>query len=169
MSTSKLSRDEKVENLVLNLSMIMMGIFEGVFASLATGMATAMNQTAEAITTAFEGDGKDLGGKKPSTNLISESEMNGKFKEIFSGLRKEVAEGFSDKDQSFKEFLNNPAFDDGVKIVERHSLKIPALTEKLGDSDLASYMSLIQNGDPEVESLMKELGEWQQTAPTFRK
>jgi len=61
VSTSKLSRDEKVENLVLNLSMIMMGIFEGVFASLATGMATAMNQTAEAITTAFEGDGKDLG------------------------------------------------------------------------------------------------------------
>jgi len=164
---SELTRDEKVENLVLNFSMIMMGIFEGVFAALAAGMATAMNATADALTEAIGNDGKGSAGKKKTDVPIAESEVNEKVKEVFSGLRKEVLEGFSNKDQSFMRFIKDPAFDTGVRIVESRELKLPKLTETLSDSDLAAYVTLIQNEDPEVASLMKELGEWQRTTPKF--
>jgi Spy/CpxP family protein refolding chaperone len=158
-----------MENLVLNFSMIMMGIFEGVFAALAAGMATAMNTTADALSEAFDKDGEGSAGKKKAGGLIAESEVNEKVKEVFSGLRKEVSEGFSEKDQAFRRFIKDPAFDAGVRIVESHTLNLPRLTEALSDADLAAYMTLIQKEDPEVVSLMKELGEWQQTTPKFRK
>lgn len=148
--------------------MIMMGIFEGVFAALAAGMATAMSATADALTEAFD-DGKGSAGKKKADSPIAESEVNEKVREVFSGLRKEALEGFSNKDQSFMRFIKHPAFDDGIRIVESHSLKLPMLTETLSDSDLAAYVTLIQSEDPEVASLMKELGEWQRTTPKFNK
>ena len=169
MPKSELTRDEKVENLVLNFSMIMMGMFEGAFAALAAGMATALNKTADALTEAFD-DGKGHSAKKPAEgSLIHEPEMNDKVKEVFSGLRKEVMEGFAHKDQSFQKFIKDPAFDAGVRIVESHTLKLPRLTETLSDADLAAYVALIQNEDPEIAGLMKELGEWQRTTPQFRK
>jgi len=149
--------------------MIMMGIFEGTFAALAAGLATAMNTAADALTEAFDNEGKRSTGKKKADGLIAESEVNEKIKGVFSGLRKEVSEGFSEKDQSFRRFIKDPAFDAGVRIVESHTLKLPRLTEALSDSDLAAYVTLIQKEDPEVVSLMKELGEWQQTTPKFTK
>ena len=169
MPRPELTRDEKVGNLVFNFSMIMMGIFEGVFAALAAGMATAMNTTAEALAEAIGSDGKGSPGKKKADGLVAQSEVNDKVKEVFSGLRKEAMEGFSNKDKSFMRFIKDPAFDAGVRIVERHELKLPKLTETLSDSDLAAYVTLIQNEDPEIESLMKELGEWQRTTPKFSK
>lgn len=166
---SDLTRDEKVENLVVNFSMIMMGIFEGVFAALAAGMATALTKTADALTEAFDDASKGSRPKKPKAAPIDESEINSKVKDVFAGLRKEVAEGFSNKDDSFKKFISDPAFDKGVKIVESHQFKLPKLTEPLTDDDLAGYVTLIQNEDPELAKMMKELGEWQQTTPRFRK
>ena len=41
------SRDEKIENLVANFSMSMMGMFEGVFSAMAAGLAEAMSGMAE--------------------------------------------------------------------------------------------------------------------------
>jgi hypothetical protein len=43
------------------------------------------------------------------------------------------------------------------------------LTASLTDDDLASYVALIQNGDPEVASLMQDLGAWQKTTPRFER
>lgn len=166
----ELTRDEKVENLVLNFSMIMMGMFEGVFTALAAGMANALTKTADALTEALDTDSKGSKGKKPVAAAVDTgSEVNAKVKDVFSGLRKEVAEGFSDKDESFKRFIKNPAFDAGVRIVESHPLKLPSLIETLSDEDLAAYVTLIQDEDPEVAEMMKELGEWQRTTPKFRK
>jgi len=169
-SSSGLTRDEKVENLVTNFSMIMMGMFEGVFAAMAAGLAGALEKTAAAVTEAIDGPGGESPrGKSYIKPIDTESEVNAKVKEVFSGLRTEVAEGFSDRDESFKRFIKNPAFDAGVRIVESHQLKLPRLTEPLSDSDLAGYVALVQNGDPELSRMMQELGEWQKTTPKFER
>lgn len=160
-----LTRDEKVENLVTNFSMIMMGMFEGVFAAMASGLASALTKTAEALTDAFD-EGKGSTPKKVEDSAPeTEAEVNAKVKEVFSGLRKEVDEGFSHGGKSFNAFISDPSFDEGVRIVESHKLKLPMLTERLSDSDLAGYVALIQNGDPDLSKMMQELGEWQKTTP----
>jgi hypothetical protein len=162
-SSRELTRDEKVENLVMNFSMIMMGMFEGVFAQLAAGMAEALNNTADAVTGALA----DAGGvtPKPKTSVDLNAELNGKLKEAFSGLRKEVAEGLTGKNKAFKTLIEDPSFDEGVRIVENHRLKLPRLTERLSDADLVGYVRLIQGGDADVSKMMQELGEWQKTTP----
>jgi hypothetical protein len=159
------TRDEKVENLLMNFSMIMMGMFEGVFAALAAGMADALTKTADALTEAID-SGKGATHVERA-KMGPGPEVNSKVREVFAGLRKEVAEGFSNKDAKFQAFIKNPAFDEGIKIVERHRLKVPSLTDHLSDSDLAEYVNLIQSEDPEVAKMMQELGEWQQTTPRF--
>ena len=164
-SAHQLSRDEKVENLVVNFSMIMMGMFEGVFAALAAGMADALTKTAEALTEAMDsGSGPR---KKLHAKVDMESEVDSKVKEVFSGLRKEVASGFSGRGKAFRDFVKDPAFDEGLRIIERHPLKLPKLTEPLSDSDLAGYVKLIQDGDPETAKMLQELGEWQKKTPHF--
>ena len=160
-----LTRDEKVENLVTNFSMIMMGMFEGVFSAMASSLTTVLTKTAEALTEAID-EGQPAPKKLPKPE--PEAEVNAKMKEVFEGLRKEVAEGFSHKDESFRKFIRDPAFDRGVRIVESHTFKLPRLTEHLTDSDLAGYVALIQNGDAELSKMMQELGEWQKTTPRFK-
>lgn len=160
------SRDKKVENLLFNFSMIMLGMFEGAFAAMAEGMATALSKTAEALTGALDAPGKPSSQPRGETDL---TEVNAKVREAFSGLRKEVAEGFSEGAKPFKEFIKDPAFDEGVRIVEGHRLKLPPLTASLTDSELAGYVELIQGGDPEMAKMMSELAEWQKKTPRFER
>ena len=168
-ASRKLTRDEKVENLLTNFSMIMMGMFEGVFSAMASGLASALTKTAEVLTDAID-EGKGAPPKElEAASQNTEAEVNAKVRDVFSGLRKEVSEGFSEGKQPFKDFIRDPAFDEGVRIVESHRLKLPMLTERLSDSDLAAYVTLIQNGDPELARMMQELGEWQKTTPRLER
>ncbi len=163
----KLTRDEKVENLVTNFSMIMMGIFEGAFTAMASSMTTALAKAADALTEAMDQSG-DPPSKKPKPEQTKpEVDVDAKMKEVFAGLRKEVADGFSHKDEKFKRSIKDPAFDAGVTIVEKHQFKLPRLTERLTDAELAGYVALIQNGDAEVSKMMQELGDWQKKTPQF--
>ena len=163
-----LTRDEKVENLITNFSMIMAGMFEGVFAALAEGLATALTKTVDALTEAADSADQGSGRRRrrlPAVDPVSEADP--KVREVFSRLRKDVAEGFSHGNRSFQRFIKDPAFDEGVRIVESHNPGLPRLTEALTDADLAGYVALMQNGDPEVVRMMQELGEWQKTTPRF--
>ncbi len=163
----KLTRDEKVENLVTNFSMIMMGIFEGAFTAMATTMTTALTKAADALTEAMDQGGGSPAKKPKAERAKVDVDVGSKMKEVFAGLRKEVSAGFSNKGEKFKRFIKDPAFDAGVLIVERHQFKLPRLTERLTDAELAGYVDLIQNGDPEVSKMMQELGNWQKTTPSF--
>jgi hypothetical protein len=149
-------RDEKVENLVTNFSMIMMGMFEGAFTAMAAGLAEVMSGAAEAIS-----------GSPSAISKSDRAEMDAKLRDVFTGLRKEVSEGFAHKNEKFLAFIKDPAFDEGVRIVESHDLGIPKLTERLTDGDLARYVALIQKEDPRLTKMMAELGEWQKTTPRF--
>jgi hypothetical protein len=163
----ELTRDEKVENLLINFSMLIIGMFEGALTAMAEGLTDALTKTAESITEALDSKGDSSSSKTPASP-DPESEVHAKVKEVFSRLRREVTEGFSNKDRSFTKFIQDPAFDTGVRIVESHRFKLPRLTEHLTDSDLAGYMTLIQEGNGEVAKMMQELEEWQRTTPRFR-
>ncbi len=157
----ELTRDEKVENLVLNFSVIMMGMFEGVFATLASGMVTALAKTGDAMAGALDG-----GGSRPKPRKKADvDEVNSKVGEAFSGLRKDVAESLQAKDGSLKALIKDPSFDTGIRIVESHPLGLPSLTQPLSNEELARYVDLIQKEDPEIVKLIQELGEWQKTTP----
>jgi hypothetical protein len=162
------TRDEKVENLLLNFSMIMLGMFEGAFAAMAEGMATALSKTADALTGALDPSGRQAGPQTTETADMP-AEVGAKVKDAFKGLRKEVAEGFSGGGRKFKEFIKDPAFDEGVRIVESHKLSLPPLTAPLTDTELAGYVELIQSGDPEMSKMMSELAEWQKKTPRFER
>jgi hypothetical protein len=160
-STEELTRDEKVENLITNFSMIMMGIFEGVFTSMAAGLADAMSKTADAIA-------EGLGGEKgPGEQADMGAEVSKNMGDVFSKLRAEVSSGVKGRESEFREFIRDPSFDEGVRIAEAHDLGLPVLTRGLTDADLAGYVRLIQDEDPKMGALMKELGEWQKTTPRF--
>ncbi|MDE1857753.1 MAG: hypothetical protein KGI26_01625 [Thaumarchaeota archaeon] len=153
---ANLSRDEKVENLVTNFSMIMMGMFEGVFSAMAAGLAEAMSGMAEA-----------LSGNPSAISKSDKAQMDAKLRDVFAGLRKEVSKGFANKNEQFGAFIKDPSFDAGVRIVESHDIGLPKLTEHLTDTDLARYVVLVQNEDPKLAEMMAELGEWQKTTPRF--
>jgi hypothetical protein len=162
-----LTRDQKVENLVFNFSMIMLGMFEGAFAAMAEGMATALSKTADALTDALDASGNAAPPRRDGSGMGAE--VNVKVKEAFSGLRNEVKEGFSGGSKPFKEFIKDPAFDEGIRIVEGHRLTLPPLTTSLTDSELSGYVEMIQGGDPEMAKMMAELAEWQKKTPKFER
>lgn len=135
--------------------MIMMGMFEGVLSAMATGFAQAMSGVAEAM------------AGTPAIGKSEKAEMDAKLREVFAGLRKEVAEGFEDKNEKFRAFIRDPSFDAGVRIVESHDLGLPRLAEHLTDDDLVRYVVLIQKEDPKLSKMMAELGEWQKSTPRF--
>ncbi|MDG6902042.1 MAG: hypothetical protein JRM80_08790 [Nitrososphaerota archaeon] len=151
-----LTRDEKVENLLTNFSLIMMGMFEGVFTTMAVGLVDALSTAAES-----------LGGRQAVRKEERDAEVDAKLRSVFADLRKEVADGFAGKDEKFRAFVKNPAFDRGVRIVESNEVGLPKLTESLTDEDLAGYVGLIQKEDPRLARMMTELGEWQKTTPRF--
>ncbi|HKT21780.1 MAG TPA: hypothetical protein VJR06_04045, partial [Nitrososphaerales archaeon] len=126
-----LTRDEKVENLVMNFSMIMMGMFEGAFTALAAGMAEAMEGAADAMAEALD-------GKKPARRGRGDAkaEVERNVKVVFAKLRDEAYSNIDGKEEEFRRFIKDRSFDEGVKIVESHDLHRPRLTERLTDSDL---------------------------------
>jgi hypothetical protein len=163
-----LTRDEKVQNLVLNLPTIFTALFEDAFGELASAMAGAMTGAGAAMAEA-------LGGKpapdQPSPEAVKaevEKNVTDGMKKVFDDMRKEMAAQLGKETPALKKFFADPAFDKGVAIVESHPLKIPLLTEKLSDADLATYVVLVKKEDPSIASLFKELMEWQKSAPTLR-
>jgi hypothetical protein len=65
---AELTRDEKVENLIMNFSMIMMGMFEGVFTAIAKGLAEVMSKMTDAIA---EGLGTRCGRRTSVAGIMS--------------------------------------------------------------------------------------------------
>ena len=161
--TASLSRDKKIENLIVNHSLIFMGMFEEAFADIAEKMTEAMSAGASAVAGA-------LGGSKAS------SEVGENLKEVpprvrmeidtvFSDMREEMASQWPKNPEVFKKYISNPGFDKGVRIVESYDFGRPRLTEELTDEMLASYIFLIKSGDEKVARMFKELSDWQASLP----
>jgi hypothetical protein len=164
------TRDEKLENLIMNHSMIFMGMFEEAFAAIADKMTEVMAKgtaaMAEALGGVSSGSG-DTGIAEVGNKLKDEitPEVRAQIGHVFSGIREEMASQWPTNASVFKQYVASPAFDKGVKIVERYDFGRPKLTEKLSDEVLASYVFLVQSGDPKIDKMFKELAEWQSSLP----
>ncbi len=166
-----LTRDEKLENLIMNHSMIFMGMFEEAFSTVAEKMTEAMATGTAAIAEAL-GAGTSPGreqsqafdeGRKSKREVSPE--IRAQIGHVFSGIREEMASQWPKNASVFKQYVSSPAFDKGIEIVERYDFGRSKLTEKLSDEVLASYVFLIQSGDAKVGKMFKELSAWQSGLP----
>lgn len=158
------TRDEKLENLIMNHSMIFMGMFEEAFSTLAEKMTEAMSLGAAAMADALAGASGNSGAVKKVQKEIA-PEVKNQIGHVFSGIREEMAEQWPKNASVFKQYISSPAFDKGIVIVERYDFGRPRITEKLSDEVLASYVFLVQSGNPEIGKMFKELSEWQSGLP----
>ena len=160
------TRDEKLENLIMNHSMIFMGMFEEAFSTVAEKMTEALYEGAGALADvlaqgAKSGDG-DVGKKlKGEITPAVRAEIGN----LFSGIREEMSSQWPKDAAAFKRYVSSRAFDKGIEIVEGYDFGRPKLTEKLSDEVLASYVFLLQSGDKDMGRMFKELAEWQAALP----
>jgi hypothetical protein len=164
------TRDEKLENIIMNHSMIFMGMFEEAFATIADKMTEVMATGTAAMAEALGGVSSGSGGagtadvgKKIKDEITPE--IRTQIGNVFSGIREEMASQWPKSASVFKQYVASPAFDRGIEIVERYDFGRPKLTEKLSDEVLTSYVFLVQSGDPKIGELFKELAEWQTGLP----
>jgi hypothetical protein len=164
------SRDEKLENLIRNHSMIFMGMFEEAFSTIAEKMTEVMAAGSAAMAEALGGvsEGfKGSGGPDVAKNLKAAlpPEVRMQLGHVFSDIREEMDSQWPKNASVFKQYVSSPAFDKGIKIVEKYDFGRPKLTEKLSDEVLASYVFLVQSGNAEIGKMFKELSEWQSGLP----
>ena len=167
---SSLIRDDKLENLIMNHSMIFMGMFEEAFATIADKMtevlakgSAAMAEALGGVSSGSKGSGTVDAGKKLKNELAPE--VRTQIGQVFSEIREEMASQWPKNARVFKQYVSSPAFDKGIEIVEKFDFGRPKLTEKLTDEILASYVFLVQSGDAEIGKMFKELAEWQSGLP----
>jgi len=159
------SRDEKLQNLIMNHSMIFMGMFEEAFSSIAEKMTEALSEGAGALADALaQGASGDTSAGKKLKNQVTPA-VRAEIGNLFSGIREEMSSQWPKNAAIFKRYIGSPAFDRGIEIVEKYDFRRPKLTEKLSDEVLASYIFLLQSGDKEVGRMFKELKEWQAALP----
>jgi hypothetical protein len=168
---SRQTRDEKLENLIMNHSMIFMGMFEEAFSTIAEKMTEVLAKGTASMAEAL-GDGLSSGSKQSETADVGKKlkdelapEVRTQIEHMFSGIREEMASQWPKNARVFEQYISCPAFDKGIEIVEKYDFGRPKLTEKLSDEMLASYVFLLQSGNPELGKMFKELADWQSGLP----
>jgi hypothetical protein len=169
VAVNDLTREEKLENLIMNHSMIFMGMFEEAFSTLAEKMTEAFAEGTPAVADALAGDavsgasGARGAGKKPGEEIPLQVRIQ--IEDLFWGIRDEASSQLPKEAGVFKRYVSSPVFDKGLEIVERYDFARPKLTEKLSDEVLASYVFLLQSRDKDLERMFEELAEWQANLP----
>ena len=163
------TRDEKLENLILNHSLIFMGMFEEALSDIAEKITEAVARGGAAMVDALGGmshDPKTSGGAEVAEKLKGMTpELRNEIAYAFSGIREEVASQWPKNAAVFKRYISSLAFDKGIEIVESYDFGRPKLTQKLSDEALTSYVFLVKSGDPKIAKMLKELAEWQSGLP----
>jgi hypothetical protein len=155
----RIGRDEKLENLITNHSIIFMGMFDEAFSAIADRMnETLGGRISESKSPVTDGVLKKAGKEIPPDVLTQ-------IGYAFAGIREEMASDLPNDTTVFAQYVQNPAFDRGIEIVEKYDFGRPKLTEKLTDEVLASYVFLLQSGDKELGKMFKELADWQGSLP----
>jgi hypothetical protein len=161
-AASRQTRNEKLENLIMNQTLIYMSLFEEAFTALAEKMNEAMTEGAAVVADALGGKAKAPAKRKGGALPPA---VKAEIGYLFSDMRQEMASQTPQDRGAFDRYVSRPEFDEGIAIVERYDFQRPKLTEKLTDEILASYVFLLQSGDGELRSMFKELNEWQRGLP----
>jgi len=144
-------RDQKLENLITNHTMIMTGVVDESFSFIADKLSEASGK----------GEADPAGGRP---GVIS-PEVIAQIGQVFSEIREDTASQLPKNASVFAQYISSQAFDRGIEIVERYDFRRPRLTERLSDLVLASYVVLLQSGDKELGNMFKELEDWQRGLP----
>jgi hypothetical protein len=145
------TRDESLENLITNHSIIFTGIFDEAFSAIADRMTGA------------SGEGASEAGNGPSKGVPPD--VLTQIGYAISAIRDEVAAEMPEESRVFAQYVSSPAFDRGIEIIEEYDFGRPKLTEKLSDEVLASYVFLLKSGDKQLGQMFKELADWQTGLP----
>ena len=149
------AREERLENLLMNHSMIFMGVFEETLTALADRMVDAPSGSNRSGVSASN---KAKDGVAP--------EVRAQISEVFSGIREETSSERTRDRRAFERYVSDPAFDKGLEIVEKYDFGRPKLTARLSDDVLASYVFLLLSGDKELGRMFKEIAEWKAGLPS---
>src|SRR6266480_1934389 len=121
---SRRTRDEKLENLIVNHTTIFMGTFEEAFSAIA-------DRITEAAVLDTSGP-KD--GRTPSSGTRASKELAPdvltQISQVFSGIREEMDSQWPKDASVFVHYVSNPLFDRGIEIVEKYDFGRPKLTER---------------------------------------
>ena len=145
---------------VANTSVILMSLMMGAFSQVAVTMTGAMaSGMAEAM------GGKEAGEKVNQEFKQKGPEVDDKIKATISDIRKDIYAQMKQKSQGLQQFLSNPAFEEGPKIISKYNFNLPKLTEELDDNALAKYSQLLISEDEQFARMFKELTEWLSSLP----
>ena len=164
------TRDEKIKNLIQNHSLIFMGMFEEAFSDIAEKMTEALAAGAGAMADALGGTSAGTDAS-PGSAIVKEAkekitpEVRAQIGMVFSDLREEMTSQWPKNEAVFRQYISDPAFDRGIRIVEGYDFGRPKLTEELSDQVLASYVFLVKSSDLEIAKMFKELADWQNGLP----
>jgi hypothetical protein len=148
------AREERLQNLLTNHSMIFMGMFEEALTALADRMADAPSGSKRSGTSASKKDKDEVA-----------PEVRAMISDVFSGIREEASSELTRDPHAFKRYVSGPAFDKGLEIMEKYDFGRPMLTESLSDDVLASYVFLLLSGDKDIGRMFKEVSEWKAGLP----
>ena len=158
-------------NLMTNFTILFASMFKDAFADLAAKMAEVTvgmgDAIADAMSEGLSGETKGAKGIKKKEMVKPEitAQVSQEVKKMFSGLREQVSSRMPENSPEFEAYFANPAFDQGIAIVDKYDFGRPKITEKLGDGDLTSYLVLLKSGDEKLGKMFQELGQWQQGLP----
>jgi len=157
-------RDERIMNLVLNTSVILMSVMLGVVTKALVGVAGAMGS---GMAEAFGGEGaKNKMDAEIKQNVGEQMpKVDAKIAAMMADMRKKVYVQFEEKRKEIEPMLSDPAFDAGPQIVEKYDFKLPKLTEEIDDVTLARYAQLLVTEDPNFAKMFKEITAWMNALP----
>jgi len=156
------NRENKIMNVVVNTSIILMSTLMDGFAEIVLEAAGAM----------ASGIAEIAGGEKAKEDAEKEvkqklPQVSDKMRSMISEMRKDLYGQMEQKRNEIKPFLSDPIFDVGPKAVEKYDFGIPNLTQELEDSTIAQYTYLLLSEDATFGQLFTELGEWLNNLPKF--
>ncbi|MBN2518484.1 MAG: hypothetical protein JXB14_06550 [Candidatus Altiarchaeota archaeon] len=154
---TKPERSERITNLVVNATVMMMGSIMISFGDLMAGFTGAMG---EAMINAFGSD--DPESKKRTEEMKREirEKMPEGMKKMLGERMVEVTAKMREKRGELEGYFKDPLFDEGLAIVDRYRFNLPPLTEELSMEDMAGYLCLGQSNDKKLDEMMHELGLW---------
>jgi hypothetical protein len=143
-----------------NTTVILMSLMMGAFSQIAVTMTGAM----------ASGMVEAMGGKEAGEEVTQEFKQKGpevddKIKATISDIRKDIYAQMKQKSQGLQQFLSNPTFEEGPKIINKYNFNLPKLTEELDDAALAKYSQLLISEDKQFATMFKELTEWLSSLP----
>ncbi len=153
-------REEKIMNLIVNTSIILMSTLMGGLTEAMMNMTGAMaSGMAEAVS------GEEAGEKVRQEFKTKLPQVNDKMKAMISDVRRDMYVQMEQKKSEIKPYLSDPVFDVGPNKVDEYDFGLPKLTEELDDGTIAQYAYLMVNEDHAFGELFGAISDWMNTLP----